>query len=481
MNNNSQSIHIKRDILIRLINAFDSGNFCSKTALIPFEMRPKGAEVPYRCCIYKEREIIKDRIIADLGFAIEDMNEAEKLEDLAEESLKRTEVEKVPLTVIDAACSGCVPSRVYVTELCQGCVARSCEKTCKFGAITIAGGKSNIDSSKCKSCSMCINACPYNAIVKLIVPCEQVCPVDAISKNDKGTAVIDFEKCIFCGKCVAACPFGAVNEKSHLIDVLKNIKEGRKVVAMLSPAIAAQFPGNIYQLKSAMLKAGFFDVFEVAQGADVTTKKEAKEFEERIKDGKSFMTTSCCAGYNSLVEKHLPEIKPYVSNTKTPLFYTAEIVKDKYPDCISVFISPCVAKRKEVYENNQIDYVLNADELGAIFVGRKIEILEMPQLQYSSESSKQGRNYCTTGGVSSAVEFLTDKNISVKSCIIDGITKDTIKQLKKYAKENICPDGNLIEVMCCENGCLGGNSTIANQKIAKKFINSLIEISNNIE
>jgi [FeFe] hydrogenase (group B1/B3) len=478
MKNNSQSIHIKRDILIRLVEAFDSDNFAQNTSSIPYKMRPKDADVPYRCCIYKEREIIKDRIIADLGFSLEDLNETEKLEDFAEKSLRRNDVEDNLLTVIDAACKGCVPSRVYVTDLCQGCVARSCEKTCKFSAITIAGGKSNIDASKCKSCGMCINACPYNAIVRLIVPCEQACPIGAISKGENGTAVIDFEKCITCGKCIAACPFGAVNEKSQLIDVLQAIKSGKKVVAMFAPAIAGQFPGNIYQLKSAMLKIGFFDVVEVAQGADITTRKEAQEFDERRKAGKPFMTTSCCAGYNNFIEKHLNEIKPFVSNTKTPLFYTAEIVKEKYKDAITVFISPCAAKRKEVKENPNINFVLNADELGAIFVARNIEILEMEDCTYENEGSKQSRNYGLTGGVSTAVNSLL--NEKAEALIIDGLTKDTIKQLKKYAKDGFCNEGNLIEVMCCEGGCIGGNATIAGEKTAKRIINSLLDLSKDL-
>lgn len=480
MNNNSQSIHIKKDILVRLVKAFYSENFERNTALIPFEMRPKDAEVPYRCCIYKEREIIKDRIIADLGFSVETLDETERLEDFAKASLTRSEIEENPLTVIDAACKGCVPTRVYVTDLCQGCVARACEKTCKFGAITIAGGKSIVDPSKCKSCGMCINACPYNAIVKLIVPCEQACPVGAISKGDNGTATIDFEKCISCGKCVAACPFGAVNEKSHLIDVLKNIKAGKQVVAMFAPAIAGQFPGSIFQLKSAMLKAGFSDVIEVAQGADITTKNEAEEFVERMEKGEPFMTTSCCAGYNNFIKKHLPEIKPYVSDTKTPLYYTAEIVKEKYPQAVLVFISPCVAKRKEVAENNNVDYVLNADELGAVFIGKNIEIMAMEEAKYDYESSKQARNFGVSGGVAQAVNTVVQNKELVKPCIIDGLTKDSIKQLKKYVKDCQCQDGNLIEVMCCEGGCIGGNSNISNQKTAKKLINNLLEQSRDI-
>ena len=250
---------------------------------------------------------------------------------------------------------------------------------------------------------------------------------------------------------------------------------------MFAPAIAGQFPGSIYQLKAAMIKAGFYDVFEVAQGADVTTRKESKEFIERMKENKPFMTTSCCAGYNSLVKKHLSEIKPFVSDTKTPLYYIAEIVKEKYPDAISVFISPCVAKRVEVSENNNIDYVLNADELGAIFIGRKIEILAMEDCKFECESSKQGRNYGITGGVSSAVNSLIKNNVDTKVYIVNGLNKDSIKQLKKYAKDSYCPEGNLIEVMCCEGGCIGGNSTIANQKTAKNIINKLLDKSEDIK
>lgn len=479
MNNNSQSIHIKRDILVRLVEAFYSDDFAKNVASIPFQMRPKNAEVPYRCCIYKEREIIKDRLIADLGFSVENLNESEKLEDFAISAMERTNNDRNPLTVIDAACKGCVPSRVYVTDLCQGCVARSCEKTCRFGAISIEGGRSYIDGNKCKNCGMCIQACPYNAIVRLIVPCEQNCPVGAISKGENGTAVIDTDTCISCGKCVAACPFGAVNEKSHIIDVLKQIKFGKKVIVMFAPAIAGQFPGSIYQLKTAMKKAGFFDVFEVAQGADITTGKEAREFKERIENNQPFMTTSCCAGYNSLVKKHLPEIKPFVSETKTPLYYTAEIVKQIYPDSVTVFVSPCVAKRIEVFENENIDYVLNTDELGAIFVGKKIEIMSLEDSGYEYSASKQARNYGVTGGVSSAVSFLLEQD-EAKPLIIDGLNKDTIKQLKKYAKDANCPDGNLIEVMCCEGGCIGGNSTIANPKTARKIISNLINESEDI-
>ena len=67
---NSGTIALKQEVLVRLVEAFFSDNFEEKARLIPFDMRPKGSDVPFRCCIYKERAILRDRVIADLGFSI---------------------------------------------------------------------------------------------------------------------------------------------------------------------------------------------------------------------------------------------------------------------------------------------------------------------------------------------------------------------------------------------------------------------------
>lgn len=511
MNKAGQAIHLKKEILVRIIDAFLSDNFEEKTRLIPYDMRPKGMEVPYRCCVYKERAIIKDRTIAGLGFPIEEDDETVSLAKYAKKALERDEISDKNLTVLQAACKGCSTNRIYVTDLCQGCVARPCLTSCKFGAVSIINGKSVIDDSKCKKCQMCVSACPYKAIVKISVPCEDSCPVGAIKKDETGFASIDYDKCINCGKCTAACPFGAVHERSQIVDILKAIKSNKKVIAMVAPSIAGQFPGTIYQLKTAMIKSGFDDVYEVAQGADITANNEAKEFMERMKavneknsewltewanaggygeseelseDEKirSFMTTSCCAGYNQLIKKHLPEIKPYVSNTKTPLYYTAEIVKEEHPDAVTVFVSPCVAKRAEGYENNNVDYVMNYEELGALFVAKRIQIADLKDGEFHVESSKQGRNFGLTGGVAESVKAsLTDKDV-VKPCIINGLDKESIRKLRTYAKTGECENGcNLIEVMCCEGGCIGGNATLNNPKIAKKQIINLSDNSKDID
>lgn len=481
INTPKQTSHLKREILVRLIKAYLSDNFEENTRLIPYDMRPKGSEVPYRCCIHKERAILRDRTIAGLGLSIEDAQDNELLSTLAAKAQERTQPEENPLTVLQTACKGCVPSRIYVTDLCQGCVARPCEATCKFGAIKVENGKSVIDPEKCKNCGMCAQVCPYQAIAKIIVPCENACPVGAIAKDEDGHAHIDFEKCISCGKCVSACPFGAVHEKSQIIDILKEMKAGKKVVAMIAPAIMGQLPCTPKQLKQAILELGFSDVIEVAEGADITTKNEAVEFKERMEKGEGFMTTSCCAGYNELVDKHVPELKPYRSETKTPAYYTAELVKKDMPEAVTVFFSPCVAKRREALQNPKIDYVLNFEELGAWFIALNVQLSECDESEFRTESSAQGRNFANTGGVAGAVNSLLDEGEKATAYVVDGLNKQSIRDLKKFAKNGKCEFGNLIEVMACSGGCLGGSATINAYKPALKQLNSYVSQSPEIK
>ena len=466
MKTNNDVKHLKREILIRLIDAFYKDNFAENVRIIPYEIRPKNSEIQYRCCIYKERAILKDRIVASLGFSIEEKDDTTSLSTYANAALQRDVPDQKYLTILETACKGCPPCRVYVTDLCQGCVARPCVNTCKFQAIQVNNGRAVIDNSKCKNCGMCINACPYQAITKVIVPCENSCPVGAITRDASSYTSIDFSKCIFCGKCINACPFGAIHEKSQIIDVLKHIKSGANVIAMVAPSIFGQIPCQPEQLHAAIKMVGFAKVYEVAQGADITAKIEAKDFNERLAAGQPFMTTSCCAGYNELVKKHILAMQPYCSDAKTPLFYTAEIAKKEYPSSITVFISPCVAKRGEALANSNVDYVITCEELGALFVARKIDITSCAPEKFSHTPSKHGRNFAVSSGVVTSVQAVCKNNCPhLKPVVISGVNKQIVKDLKKYAATGSCDQGNLIEVMMCDGGCVGGNATINTTKM----------------
>ena len=456
------SEYIRRELMIRLVRAFDSGKLEAEIDQIPVRLRPKDGPSS-RCCVYHDRAVFRYLLMNLMGFASEEeADETRRLADYAKDALARKPdgAEKPPLSVCTASCSGCPPARLIVTGNCRGCFARPCLYNCPKGAISIVDQTSTIDYAKCVKCGKCQQVCPFHAIVKTTVPCEDACPVGAIRKGEDGRAHIDFAKCVFCGKCFAACPFGAVMERSQMLDVLAALARGEKIVAMVAPSATAQFPGTIEQLFTAISKLGFADVVEVAIGAELTTWNEAGEFKERIGKGAKLMTTSCCPAYVELVRKHAPEFLPNVSSTPSPMVYTAQFVHKKHPDAKTVFIGPCVAKRAEAARKG-IDYVLSFEETGAVLAGRKIDVIACAPWPIARPAIATARNFAHSCGVTKAV--LTDldmpKNFKLDAKFIDGIDKRTCAMLKLYGAGKL--PANFLEVMACHGGCVSGPTSLA--------------------
>ena len=104
-------------------------------------------------------------------------------------------------------------------------MSKACQRSCKFGAISITARGAFIDQEKCRECGKCAAACPYNAITDLIRPCKHACDVDAITIGHDKLATIDMEKCISCGHCAAACPFGAISDLSQITEVIGRLRD----------------------------------------------------------------------------------------------------------------------------------------------------------------------------------------------------------------------------------------------------------------
>lgn len=464
---------LRREVIFRLAKAYLSGNLVDAIDQIPYQMYPKSHDT-YHCCIYKDRAVTRSAVIAALGFLLEDdTDDSVPLSEYARMALKRVRPEVPIITVCDIACKGCVPARFFITNASQACVARHCSGNCKFGAIFFEGGRAQIDPAKCKNCGKCRDVCPYQAITQLTVPCEKSCPVKAIHKNEDGRAEIDFDKCTSCGRCMRACPFTAVMERSQIIDVLRALSSGKRVVALAAPAIVGQFSGSLYQVFSALRKLGFDDAVEVAMGADKTAELEAVEFEERMKRGDKFMTTSCCHAYIETVRRHVNEVLPFVSETKTPMHYSAEFEKEKDPDVVTVFIGPCVAKRYEGVNDPLVDHVLTFEEVASLFAAKGIDVSACEALPPSADpATNEARGFAITGGVAGAVRRKSSGDVTIVPFCINGLSPQGVASLRAFAKGK-CP-GNLVEVMTCEGGCVGGAGVMGDKVHAAKMIEKFI-------
>lgn len=455
------SEHFSMEVLEEICTMFFNGTIDKEINHLPFNIIPRGSDSHFRCCVYKERAILKLRTLAAFGYSVNEIDEALPLTDyLLPEIEKKYKTNHKLLTVLESACSACVRSRFMVSEICQGCLSRKCINACSFNAITVTNHKAKIDEDKCKNCGKCMEDCPYNAILKIVVPCENVCPVDAIKKDDKGRANIDHSLCISCGKCISICPFGAIMERSQILDILRLLST-KKLIALVAPSIIGQFGVPIEKIISVLKKFGFEHVYEVAIGADIASKVEAVEFHEKVINNKQkFMTTSCCHSYVRLVKKHMPQLQPFVSDTYTPLHYTAKIAKQEYPDFLTVFISPCLSKRKEAQEDEFVDYVLTFQELKAMISAKEIDINECASEKLSKHPTKYARQFAIRGGVSEAVKSYSKIDADlIKTELITDLDKKNIIKLSSYV--NGYGQANLLEVMSCKGGCVGGCSTVA--------------------
>lgn len=402
-------------------------------------------EPPQRCCIYKDRAVVAERIRLALGGSRKNPNVVQ---------------------VIDIACDECPEAGYVVTDLCRGCLAHSCKASCKLNAIEVdKSHHAKIDKSKCVECGKCAKACQYSAIHNFQRPCENACKVDAISMAEGGEAEIDSKKCIDCGACVYHCPFGATVDVSSIVEVVNSLKESKRkdsnnpTLAIVAPSIASQFLyAKIGQVVTGIRKLGFAEVLEVAIGADIVATKEAKELVE-----KGFLTSSCCPAFVKYVETKYPRLAEKISGNLSPMAELAKTIKKSHPECRIVFIGPCIAKKAEVRKpevSKYVDYAITFEELQALFDSKDILLREQEETEWN-QASYYGRIFARSGGlaeaVAQAIKELEITDFQFEPVICDGVEK--CKSALTRADKGVLP-GNFIEGMVCSGGCVGGTGNL---------------------
>lgn len=430
--------HLKYKVLREVARQAWNDTLLENVLEIPKTIVP-GKTPTMRCCVYKERAILAERVKIAMGGDKDNPNVIE---------------------VIDIACDECPAAGYEVTDSCRGCLAHRCEDVCKRGAISFDHNHvAHIDKTKCVECGKCSEVCPYSAIVNRKRPCQKACKIKAISINESNAASIDNNKCIQCGACVYQCPFGAITDKSYILNVIDLLKKSEnnkkyKVYAMVAPSISSQFTyAKLGQVITGLKELGFFTVVEAALGADIVALEESRELAE-----KGFLTSSCCPAFVSYIKSAFPNLVPYISHNLSPMGRLGKYIKETDADAKVVFIGPCTSKKAEAQLDSvkpYVDAVMTFEELQALFDSRDLDITALEE-GVLENASYFGRIFARSGGLSDAVvQALKEQNIEfdLKPIVCDGIEACRMALLKKG--KNVL-DANFIEGMACVGGCIGG-------------------------
>ena len=371
------------------------------------------------------------------------------------------------------------------------------------------------DPNKCILCGDCVRACSE---------IQGIGAIDFAGRGAHSAVIPAFGKdlsqveCVYCGLCASVCPTGALTPKSDVEAVWKSLDDPKKVViAQIAPAVRVAIgeyfgmePGKITtgQITAALKAMGFAQVYDTSFAADLTVIEEANEFLARKAKGENLpQFTSCCPSWVKFAEQYYPELLANISSCRSPQQMFGSLAKEILPerlgvkaeDIVVVSIMPCTAKKFEAGQSKfktngvrDVDHVITTQELGRMIEesGLRFNKLEPESLDMPfGFKTGAGVIFGASGGVTEAVlRYAVEKVSGVK---LDSVDFKAVRGEDGLREATVCVNGielklavvhglanarkvaelvkagkadyDLIEVMTCPGGCIGG----AGQPVAK--------------
>lgn len=281
--------------------------------------------------------------------------------------------------------------------------------------------------SDCKDCYKCIRNCPVKAIT-----------------FEMGQAQIIDNECILCGNCYVVCPQNAKEVLETAGDVKAAVQEGKRVVASVAPSFVAAFDlRTIDDMRTALKRLGFADAQETAIGAEMVS----REYEKIAGDsgGKSIIS-SACPSINFLIRKYYPDMLSHLAAVVTPMHAHCRQIKKDDPDAFTVFIGPCIAKKRETDEAEAVDACITFDELRKWFDDAGVLVKAGDE---ADGEGKRARFYPTTGGILKSMNMIP----GYTHIAIDGVD-NCISALEELRTGGL--RGAFIEMSACAGSCING-------------------------
>lgn len=314
-----------------------------------------------------------------------------------------------------------------------------------------------VEESKCVNCHKCIS----------------VCPVKYCNDGSGNVVKVNNDMCLACGACIKACTHNArvyVDDFGLFVEAIRN-KE--KIIAVVAPAIASNFPDRYLQFNGFLKSLGVEAIFDVSFGAELTIMSYINHIE---KNQPRCVISQPCPAIVTYIEIYHPELLPHLAPADSPMMHTMKMVKTFYPQYAHhkiLVVSPCVAKRREFDEVGMGDFNVTMQSFGKYIKDYDILLCDYPVTDYDNPPAERAVVFSTPGGLlrTAEREIPTIGKISRK---IEGkeVLYPYLDNLHKQISQGKSP--LLIDCLNCHYGCNAGPGTM-NQDRHPDDIEQMIE------
>jgi methyl-accepting chemotaxis protein/NAD-dependent dihydropyrimidine dehydrogenase PreA subunit len=316
-----------------------------------------------------------------------------------------------------------------------------------------------VDTDKCVNCHRCI----------------AVCPVKYCNDGSGNHVGIREDLCIGCGECLKACPHQARIGLDDFDALMAAVKKGEKIVAIVAPAIAAEFPNRYLNFNGWLKSLGVSALFDVSFGAELTV----KSYLEHIRQNKpKAVISQPCPAIVSYIEIFQPELLKYLAPADSPMMHTIKLIKEFYPKYAYykiLIVSPCVAKKREFDEVGLGDYNVTMKKFSEYIAKERIDLTRYPQTAFDNDPAERAVLFSTPGGLLRTVQREVPGITKVARKIEGPATVyHYLAHLEKDIARGVAP--LLIDCLNCDHGCNGGTGT--SQDKSQDELEHLIEKRN---